>query len=392
MLWLRQMRVAIVLTDNREDRRLYHLPKPVFGPAPEALLQGFAELGEPEIHIISCLQKPVQPYERLAPNIHYHALHVPKIGWMRTAYQGCIRAVRRKLREVQPEIVHGQGTERECALSAVLSGLPNVVTLHGLMAEVVRVLRAGPGSFYWFSALFERFALRRAGGVLCNSNYTETFGRRYARRTWRVPNAIRRVFFDLPKQPAVRPGSRCRLLNVGTVYGPKQQLELLQLCRRLRNTGLAFELDFVGECNAGDLYGAKFLGEIESLKTSGWVAYHGAKFGQEVVSFYDNASALVHVPNTESFGLVVAEALARNLKLFAFRVGGIPDIAEDVEGAELIAEGDWAELARRITGWIKAGCPQPQTAAAVMRQRYHPIEIARRHIEIYRQVIAQPRP
>lgn len=385
------MKLALLLTDNREDRRLYQVPKPVFGPAPEALLQGFTELGAPEVHIISCLQKPVQPYDRLAPNIHYHALHVPKIGWMRTAYQGCVRAVRRKLRELQPEIVHGQGTERECALSAVLSGLPNVVTLHGLMGEIARVLRAGPGNFYWFSALFERFVLRRAGGVFCNSNYTETFARRYARRTWRVPNAIRRVFFDSPKQQPVRPGPRCRLLNVGTVYGPKQQLELLQLCRKLRDAGLAFELDFVGECNASDFYGTKFLREIESLKSSGWVAYHGAKSGQDVVSVYDGASALVHVPKTESFGLVVAEALARNLKLFAFGVGGIPDIAEGVEGAELVPDGDWTELGRRITGWIKAGCPQPQTAAAIMRQRYDPTEIARRHIEIYRQVIAQPR-
>lgn len=383
------MRVAIILTDNREDRRLYHLPKPVFGPAPEALLEGFAELGEPEVHIISCVQKPVGPYERLAHNIHYHALHVPKIGWMRTAYQGCVRAVRRKLRELQPDIVHGQGTERECALAAALSGFPNVLTIHGIMAEVARVLRARPGSFYWFAALLERFALRRAGGVFCNSRHTETFARQHAYRTWRVPNAIRGFFFESPASSEMGRPNGCTLLNVSTVCVHKRQIELLELCKRLRNAELEFRVEFVGECSGVNPYGATFLRRIESLKDSGWALYHGVKLGPELVPIYDSASALVHVPATESFGLVVAEALARNLKLFAFRVGGIPDIAEGVEGAELVTDGDWAELGRRIELWIRAGWPRPQTAAAVMRQRYHPTEIARRHIQIYREVLGQ---
>ncbi len=382
------MRVAIILTDNREDRRLYHLPKPVFGPAPEALLEGFAELGEPEVHIISCVQNRVSPYERLAPNIHYHALYVPKLGWMRTVYQGCVRAVRRKLGELNPDIVHGQGTERECALSAVLSGFPNVVTLHGIMSEVARVLKARPGSFYWFAALLERFALRRVGGVFCNSAHTEAFARQYASRTWRVPNAIRGFYFGLPHQPQVRLGKKCVLLNVGTVSVHKRQIELLELCKRLRDdAGLDFELQFLGECNNNDLYATNFRRAIESSKNLGWASYHGPTSGPEIVSFYDSASALVHVAATESFGLVVAEALTRNLKLFAFRVGGIPDIADGVEGAELVADGDWAELGRRITAWIRAGWPRPKTAAAVMRQRYHPTEIARHHIQIYCEVL-----
>ena len=63
---------------------------------------------------------------------------VPKIGWMRTLFQGCVRATRKKIREIQPDIVHGQGTEADCAMSAVFSGFPNVLTLHGNMRAVAR--------------------------------------------------------------------------------------------------------------------------------------------------------------------------------------------------------------------------------------------------------------
>jgi glycosyltransferase involved in cell wall biosynthesis len=101
----------------------------------------------------------------------------------------------------------------------------------------------------------------------------------------------------------------------------------------------------------------------------------------------DSASALVHAPVEEAFGLAVAEALARNLKFFGSRTGGVPDIADGVEGAELFAAEDWAALENSIVRWIEAGCPRPAEAAAVMRQRYHPRVIAQRHLEIYREVL-----
>src|SRR5437763_1418615 len=87
-----RMRVAILLTDNREPFKDYTHPVPYFGPAPEALLQGLAQLPEVEVHIVSCARARVAAPEKLAPNTFFHTLHVPKIGWMRTLYFGCIQA------------------------------------------------------------------------------------------------------------------------------------------------------------------------------------------------------------------------------------------------------------------------------------------------------------
>src|SRR5665213_1482490 len=177
------MKIAILTTDNREHHRKYNLPAPYFGTAPEALLQGFAQLPAAEVHVISCTQRPfVSSPEKLADNIFYHSLLVPKIGWLRTGYQGCIRAVRKKLKEMQPDIVHGQGTERDCAMAAIFSGFPNVVTIHGNMAELARLFPARVGSYGWLTARLENFALRRTTGVFCNSAYTEGLVRPRARK------------------------------------------------------------------------------------------------------------------------------------------------------------------------------------------------------------------
>ena len=78
---------------------------------------------------------------------------------MRTGYQGCIRAVRKKLQEIRPDIVHGQGTERDCAISAVFSGFPNVITIHGNMRLIAQIEPRPAVFVYWLAARLETFTL-----------------------------------------------------------------------------------------------------------------------------------------------------------------------------------------------------------------------------------------
>ena len=95
------MKIALLATDNRQPYREYDNPAPWFGTAPEALLQGFAQMPEAEVHVIFCTQKPmISSPEKIAPNIFFYSLHVPKTGWLRTLYQGCVRATKKKLREI----------------------------------------------------------------------------------------------------------------------------------------------------------------------------------------------------------------------------------------------------------------------------------------------------
>lgn len=352
--------------------------------APEALLSGFTSLPELEVHVVSCIRHPVKAPEKLANNIWFHSLHVPRIGWMRTGYAGCLWAVRRQLKLIRPDLVHGQGTEGEQAMCAALSGYPNVVTLLGIMREISKVMHARPGSYYWVASLLEGFALRRTAGVLCNSRYTETKVRNRCRKTWLVHNAIRTPFFLKPL-PTVRP-ARCVLLNVGTVFPLKRQNELLDIAEQLHAEGLPFELHFLGGAPRKDPYAARFLNRV---KNSSYLFYHGFKSIDEVIAQYDRSTALVHVSAVESFGLAVAEALSRNLKFFGFKSGGVLDIASGVEGADLFEDSDWLGLKSSITRWIQSGFPRPETAARVMRERFHPDEIARQHIEVYREVLAR---
>ena len=387
---MRGMKIVVLTTDNREPFKEYNRPEPYFGPAPDALLQGFAALPkEVEVHVISCLQKPASFPEKISENIWYHGLHVPKIGWARTGYLGCVLEARKKIHEIKPDLVHGQGTERDCAISAVLSGFPNVITVHGNMNAIEKLLRARFGTFHWLQARIEDFTLPQTYGIICISDYVTNLVAKYGTKTWPVPNAIHKMFFDFPKRENA-PLKKPLLINVGVINERKRQQELLKLLESLRLEGLDFDTLFIGFLPPFP-YPAKFKEMLEETKRRhGGFEYIPKLDNESYCDLYDRASAMIHFSNEESFGLTFAEAIARGLYLFASDVGAIRDIAQGVEQVQIFNLDNWNGLKNSLRQWLTSGAwkqPRPASPPQEFIERYHPVSVARKHLEIYRSVL-----
>lgn len=376
------MRLALLTTDNREAFRQYDRPQPWFGTAPAALLQGLAALPEVEVHVVSCAQQPMASPEKLAPNIWFHSLWVPKLGWLRTGYQGCIRAVRRALRRLQPDIVHGQGTERDCAISAVFSGYPSVVTVHGNMRLIARVNRARPFSFQWCAARLEGPTLRRAQGVVCITRYTQEAVRRFARKTWVVPNAVDPAFFSVQPAPVDPPVVLC----VGHIILRKNQLAFIRAL-----DGLAarrpFRVLFLGDADRRTAFVAEFFKLLESRP---WCVYGGLA-DHAVVREHLRTATLLALPSLEdNCPMAVLEAMAAGVPVVAANVGGVPDLIEDgVTGllCDPLNPASMSQAVERLLTDRTLAAQLAQRARAQALARYHPESVARRHLEIYREVL-----
>jgi glycosyltransferase involved in cell wall biosynthesis len=387
------MKIALLTTDAREPDKQYHRPQPYFGTAPEALLEGFKALPHAaEVHVISCLQEqPTSSPTQLAENVFYHPLHVPKAGWMRTGYQGCIRAVRAKLREIKPDVVHGQGTERDCAISAALSGYPSVVTVHGVMRAIHELARDHSRRYYWFARQLETFALRRTSGVIAISPYVDALVAPLTPRTWFIPNALQSFFLGASAAQERRAGPP-RLVNVGVISPRKRQVELLDRLQELRKE-VAFEMTFIGKANAGDAYAERFAARLaEGQQQQGGFAHQEFLTKDEFLRLYDGADAMIHFSNEESFGLTFAEALARNLTLFASDVGAIRQIGDKIGACRIFDPNDYDGLFNSLREWIKTDAFLQAREAppnSLIASRYHPKVIAERHLEVYEAVIGQ---
>lgn len=383
------MRVAFLTVDARAGSVLGDSPQPYLGAAPEALLQGFAQLpaSSVEVHVVSCVKTSLPAPHSLAPNVHYHQLVLPSWSFLRMLHAGPILAVRRLLATLKPDIVHAQGVERWCAVSGVLSGYPNLLTVHGHLRLIMRRTTMTPVLYWHVQMLLGEWAIRRARGVVAISTHIRNAVRKSARQSWLIANAVRKPFISTPI--ADLHSKTPKLLVIGTITQNKRPLELLDTFTTLWKSGYRFHVSFIGSLGSGDSYSDAFRDKLKAAQALGLADQFDYLDVQSLIQHLDMADALIHFPLEEAFGLVVAEGLSRNLKLFASRIGGIVDIATGVPSAELFHESDFDGLGRSIAQWLDADCPRAISSAEIIRDRYAPVRVAEQTLDVYREVIAQ---
>lgn len=377
------MRIGFVTTDVREHLRDYQTTTATFGTAPAALLQGFADLPGVEVHVISCARQPMRSQKKIADNIWFHSLHVPRIGWMRTGYQGCIRAVRNKLKLLQPDIVHGQGTELDCALDAVFSGFPNVITIHGNMRLIAKLTRARPFSFLWNSARLEAFAIPRSEGVICITEHTRQAVASLSRRCWLVPNPVDSSFFDL--SPKINPGIGHPILCIGVICPLKNQNTLIRALDRLAKDN-ELQLLFLGKFDSNKAYNSDFE---ELIRTRPWCKHLGFADRNQVKSYLRQATLLILPSLEDNCPMVVLEAMAAGVPVVASRVGGLPELIEDGKTGFLCDPHAPTGLASAVEKLLSNPSLRDEIshlAKARARLRFHPSTVAQQHLDVYREV------
>jgi glycosyltransferase involved in cell wall biosynthesis len=380
------MKVALITTDNRVPNKDYGCPKPYFGTAPEALLQGFAQIGEPEVHVISCTRVAMKSPEKLASNIYFHSVRVPKIGWMRTLFAGCIWAVRKKLKQIQPDIVHGQGTEEYCSISAVLSGFPSVMTIHGNMRLIEQVNKPKPFSYHWLEARLEGWTVPRSGGVVCITNYTREAVTGMARHTWVVPNAADSSFFELNPRPPTE--TMPIILCVGFVCTRKNQNAFIRALDPLAEK-LKFKLMFLGHASPGRTYDDEFLSLVGQRP---WCAHCGFADREKLKEYFQKASVIVLPSLEDNCPMVVLEGMAAGVPVVAAKVGGVPDLIEEAKTGIFCNPND-PESMRASVANVLNNIPGAHEIAARAKvrawERFHPKVVAERHVEIYREFLQE---
>jgi glycosyltransferase involved in cell wall biosynthesis len=389
------MRIAIITSDGRAVTHDYASLSIGLGTAPEALLQGFATISDLEVHVISCVQKNVISPNKLADNIWYHSLHVPKFGWLRTGYQGCIRAVRKKLREIKPDIVHGQGTERDCAISAVLSPYPRLLTIHGNLRLIKKQVGFRPFSAMWLQSYLEGVVVPQFDGVICITNYTREAIEHEVPKTWVVPNAVDPSFLELGQQRFSDGGSRpstidsrspCPIiLCVANIDERKNQNAFIRALDPLAKK-MSFEVRFFGVCGASD-YAREFRELIESRP---WCHYGGMLRREELLNQFEQADMLVLPTHEDNCPMVVLEAMASGVPVMASRVGGVPDLIDGVRTGLFCDPCDPESFRVGVKKVLEDREHAQRMASAAhddAMRRFHPKVIASKHLEIYREVL-----
>lgn len=145
-----------------------------------------------------------------------------------------------------------------------------------------------------------------------------------------------------PAPPHSPRGAHFRILNVGRLSEHKAQHCLIEACALLKERGLVFVCDIVGE---GELRSA-LEQQIAELHLEDCVRLLGPRFHDEVLALYGETDLFVLSSITEGQPIVLMEAMRAGVPLIATSISAIPELVQD--GGLLVAPNDPLALAKAI--------------------------------------------
>lgn len=238
----------------------------------------------------------------------------------------------RCLRSLNPDVVHAHGTDDVYSLAAALCGLPHLVSLQGLMAEIGR---AQPTRrLHWLQRM-ERQALRWAGAVNAKTPGAADFARQQNPRiaVHQIEDPVAQEYFAAPVPPA-----RPVLHFVGELLPRKGVEQWIEAFVALTERHADLRGRIVGSGPARyERHLRRLLARAEvdrRVDLTGSLSAADIAAGYAEGGIFCLPSFAEHCPNA------VMEAMAAGLPVVASRVGDVHHIVEAEASGLLVGAPD----------------------------------------------------
>lgn len=246
------------------------------------------------------------------------------------------------------------------------SGLPGVMVPASTRLRVVLLMHMPVGGEA------ERAVVRAASAVITPSAWC---------RTWLLgvhgldPTRVHvaRPGVDAAPANAGQPAGG-RLLCVGAVTPDKGQ-DLL-LASLVRGADLSWTCRCVGGITASPRFVAELRRDAQRAGLADRFALTGPRAGHGLDVVYAETDALVVASRAETYGMVVTEALAREIPVIAFGVGGVPEaVGGEIGGGTLpgilVPPGDTTAMASALRRWLSDDDLRALLRTAARERRIH---------------------
>jgi glycosyltransferase involved in cell wall biosynthesis len=174
-----------------------------------------------------------------------------------------------------------------------------------------------------------------------------------------------------PGNPATGTRDGGALLCAGAVTPGKGHDVLLAALEQV--SGLPWRCTCVGSLSVAPDFVARLLRRARETGFDGRFELTGPLSGSELDAAYAEADVLVLASRAETYGMVVAEALARGVPVIAADVGGVPEAlgfgADGTRPGMLVPTGDVATLAEALRLWLTDADLRAALRAAALQRR-----------------------
>ena len=338
-----------------------------------------------EIHVAAPSPRLNASRSRVDQGVMVHEMRVPSLPASLRAATFDMAAVKAVIERIRPHLIHAHSQEGH-ALAAIRSGLPCVVSVHGLLQAQNRLLDGFPPIRIARAALWrnvERRVLAAAHDTIVMSRHVADAVERDSKAElhW-VPNPIEPCWCGLEDNP--EPG---RVLFVGLIT-PRKDLETLiravPLLPDWATLRIAGAVDDAGYCD-------RLRSIAEELGLRQKVSFTGRVSHDELLEEYRAADLFALSSVEDSAPIAITQALAAGKPVVASDVGGIGDLVRDGEVGHLVPARDSAAFAQRIASLLGDRARRREFSLAGRRRgaEHSPDRVADRLREVYAAVMVR---
>ncbi len=355
------------------------------------LLKHLAGVSDLELHLVTCQAgaADLQGSRGGAAGWQTHVLarqRGGRLSFHRQERQGIVAT----LRQLEPDVVHAHTTGLYAA-AALDSGLPAVITAHGITFREARIHRGLANRFRgWLDSALEQRSLRRARHLISISPYVERELQGLTRaRIHAIANPVDDLFFAASGDP--EPG---RVLFAGRLIPRKGVHYLLAAFALLAPVHPTAELILAGEGESDREYAEGLRAYVREHGLEERIRFIGAQTMRDMAAEYARCAFLVLPSRQETASVVIQEAMAVGRPVVATRVGGAPYTIEHGRTGLLADYGDVRGLADQMGRLLsdEALCRRMGEAArAEALRRFQADVVARQTLQVYRALASERR-
>ena len=278
----------------------------------------------------------------------------------------------------------------------LLIGTPFVVTIHDLLWHEVLGYNVTTLNFAAYTAkylgyrLVVKNAVKKAKKIITPSKWVKNqVTKRFSLDENKVAvtyEGVDKIFKskDINKSSPVKI-SKPFFVYTGSLYPHKNVdtiLKSLALINRTQHKKASLVL-----VSARSIFTSKIKNLSRKLKTDQRVNFAGFLSDQDLVSLYQQATALIQPSKSEGFGLTGLEAMAAGLPVIASTSASLPEVYE--EAAVYFDPESHKELAEKMTQLLKKPDLRQQLRLAGRRQafKYSWKKMAQQTLQVYRDIL-----
>jgi phenylacetate-CoA ligase len=350
-----------------------------------ALADHLARLPATEVHLVTESEEIAENKTITRGQLTLHFLKAPGHLKTVTLWQADCRRMHHLLREIDPDIVHGQGLENQYGFAAVRSEYPHLLTIHGIPRLSNEAQQIG---FFQRPKLVEFLAmncLKRAKNIVIINPFVAEYLRLKARkkRLFPICNPVSETFFtptNVPREPNF-------ILAIGWVDRLKGHDVLVEALAQLRHRGR-----MVRTVIAGPVATAAHRTKLQQLIQAEHLDVTFVNFlpPAEIANLMRRCTLFVHPSRHDVSPMSVAEAMACETPVIASRVGGVPLLIRDGETGWLFESENSTELAAKMESLLDDPATRQRLGQAAQRHAaatFAPAVVARLTRAAYEEVL-----